>query len=100
MDRPSGILNRMKQPAAEPTTKRSVDVTGLPDEAVRALESLVSLLKKEHSQDAAGGSTSSHEKWQELFDGWMREVAGRSSRYPPDFVLDDSRETLYGGRGE
>jgi hypothetical protein len=30
----------------------------------------------------------------------MREVAARAGRYPPGFMVDDSRETIYEGRGE
>jgi len=31
---------------------------------------------------------------------WMREVAARETAYPPGFVVDDSRESIYEGRGE
>jgi len=30
----------------------------------------------------------------------MQEVATRIGRYPEGFVLDDSRESIYEGRGE
>ena len=38
--------------------------------------------------------------WKIKFDAWMGEVQGRAPRYPPGFVLDDSRETIYEGCGE
>ena len=33
-------------------------------------------------------------------DAWMADVQKRAHRYPPGFVLDDSRESIYEGRGE
>lgn len=33
--------------------------------------------------------------WQAELDAWKRDAEGRAGRYPPGFVLDDSRETLY-----
>jgi hypothetical protein len=39
-------------------------------------------------------------QWLAEFDAWMRGVAARESAYPPGFVADDSRETVYEGRGE
>ena len=29
------------------------------------------------------------------FEEWMRVVESRADRYPPGFVLDDSRESMY-----
>ena len=40
------------------------------------------------------------EEWQRRFQAWMGEVASRADRYPPGFVVDDSRESIYEGRGE
>lgn len=37
---------------------------------------------------------------EQRFGEWMREVEGRASRYPPGFVADDSRESIYEGCGE
>jgi hypothetical protein len=42
----------------------------------------------------------SPDDWRQLFDAYMREVAARAARYPAGFVLNDSRETIYEGRGE
>jgi hypothetical protein len=33
--------------------------------------------------------------WRAELDAWKRDAEGRAGRYPPGFVLDDSRETLY-----
>jgi hypothetical protein len=49
---------------------------------------------------AAGTSSTASGDWQRNFDAWMKEVAGRAGRYPPGFELDDSRESIYEGRGE
>jgi hypothetical protein len=43
---------------------------------------------------------SSPDDWQGRFDAYLREVAARAGRYPPGFAVDDSRETIYEGRGE
>jgi hypothetical protein len=75
-----------------------VDVTGLPEEAIRAVESLVSLLKKDGPP--AGPSSLPTQEWVRQFDAWMQEVKARAHRYPPGFVVDDSREAIYEGRGE
>jgi hypothetical protein len=34
------------------------------------------------------------------FAEWMAQVQERASRYPAGFVVDDSRESIYEGRGE
>jgi hypothetical protein len=33
--------------------------------------------------------------WQAELIAWKRDAESRSGRYPPSFVLDDSRETIY-----
>jgi hypothetical protein len=40
------------------------------------------------------------DEWKKSFDAWMGDVRGRAHRYPPGFVLDDSRESIYRGCGE
>ena len=42
--------------------------------------------------------TLTDDEWQKGFDTWMKEVEARADRYPPGFVLDDSREAIYGER--
>jgi predicted transcriptional regulator len=41
-----------------------------------------------------------YDQWLTEFNSWMNAVASRSNAYPPDFKLDDSRESIYEGRGE
>ena len=38
--------------------------------------------------------------WKKTFDAWMAEVHARANRYPPGFLLGDSRESIYEGCGE
>jgi hypothetical protein len=36
--------------------------------------------------------------WQAELEAWKRDAESRAGRYPPGFVLDDSRETLHRDR--
>ena len=38
------------------------------------------------------------EAWQAVFDAMRRDAEKRADRYPPGFVLDDSRDTIYNER--
>jgi hypothetical protein len=40
------------------------------------------------------------EAWQREFDAWTREIESRAGRYPPDFRVQDDRESIYGEREE
>ncbi len=42
----------------------------------------------------------SPEERHKAFDEWMALIQQRADRYPPGFVADDSRESIYDGRGE
>jgi antitoxin (DNA-binding transcriptional repressor) of toxin-antitoxin stability system len=44
------------------------------------------------------GQVLSGDDWQRELDEWCRDAQSRANRYPPGFVLDDSRETIYGER--
>jgi len=33
--------------------------------------------------------------WRAELEAWKRDAKSRADRYPPGFVLDDSRETIY-----
>lgn len=35
------------------------------------------------------------EAWRVELDAWKADAEGRADRYPPGFVLDDSRESIY-----
>jgi hypothetical protein len=71
--------------------KRAVDVTGLPEEAVQAVESLVSTLR----QQATSGTThASYEDWSKALHEWV------ASHKPMSNPADWSRESIYAGCGE
>jgi hypothetical protein len=79
----------------EPTAQqpqRSIDVTGLPEEAIRAVESLVSLLRPRPGP--SGSAFSSPEEWAKAIRAWAEshKTLGTSA--------DWSRESSYAGRGE
>lgn len=81
-----------------PTPQGSViDLTGLPENAVEAVRTIVDALRQ---QAALPPPPPSEDDWQRTFDAYLRDVAARSARYPEGFLLDDSRETVYEGRGE
>jgi hypothetical protein len=84
--------------AQQPEYQRSIDVTGLLEEAIRAVESLVALLRGQAA--STPWAPASLDEWTKRFDAWMQEVAARAGQYPPGFVVDDSRETIYEGHGE
>ena len=71
--------------------KRTVDVTGLPEEAVKAVETLVISLRQQASH---GASLTSCKEWSRALRSW---AAG----HPPVMhSVDWSRESIYAGRGE
>ena len=76
-----------------PPTPGTLDLTGLPDEAVRAIESLVSLLKTRSGLPAMAARPSPEE--------WTRSLLEWAASHPQRAgELDDSRESIYAGRGE
>jgi len=73
-------------------TSRTIDVTGLPDEAVRAMQSLVAILR---TQPGAGGpSFASREEWASAVRAWAE------SHQPGATSADWSRESIYAGQGD
>jgi hypothetical protein len=73
--------------------KREIDVTGLPEEAIRAVQSVVSLLRGQPGTE--GPLTfSSRQEWAKAIREWAE------SHPRIDKPADDSRESIYAGRGE
>lgn len=70
----------------------SLDLTGLSQEAAATVENLVRLLRSN------GGSVPSNvlapEEWSVRLRNWA------ASHVKREIVIDDSRETIYAGRGE
>jgi putative addiction module component (TIGR02574 family) len=88
--RATGILQGMEATAQQP--QRSIDVTGLPEGAVRAVESLVSLLRPRPGP--GGPAASSPDEWAKAIRAWAE------SHELPGTSADWSRESIYTGRGE
>ena len=71
---------------------QTIDVTGLPPEAVTVVESLVNLLR---SRDIPAPTPQTDpEAWSRALRRWAESHPKR------DIVIDDSRATIYEGRGE
>ncbi len=75
-----------------------IDLTGLPEQAAEAVRTIVETMRQQAA--APLPPASSPDEWRRQFDAYMREVAARAGTYPEGFVVDDSRETIYEGRGE
>jgi hypothetical protein len=73
-------------------TARSIDVTGLPEDAVRTVERLVSQLRGQQNPNTERrgiGSFASYEEWSKALREWAASHPKR------DTLADDSRETIY-----
>jgi hypothetical protein len=86
------MLEDMKH--TEQHTTRTVDVTGLPEEAVRAVEALVSQLRGQTAPQGASLPFSSRQEWIQAIRAWA------ASHKPEGTSADWSRESIYAGRGE
>jgi hypothetical protein len=81
---------------------QTIDVTGLPPDAVRRLQSLVDALRKQFDPAAGAEPPATEappsqlppEEWVKWFRAWAESHPKR------DIEIDDSRETIYEGRGE
>lgn len=73
---------------------RAVDVTGLTDEAVKAVEAYVAALR---AVPTAVQPPPRVETTDERVARFLTWVDGRTSRNPS---MDDSRDSIYEGRGE
>jgi len=80
-----------------PDQTKVIDLTGLPEKAVEAVRALVEGMRKQAATQSAPTATG---EWDKQFDAWMREVTARAGRYPEGFIVEDSRESIYKGRGE
>jgi len=73
---------------------RSIDVTGLSEEAIRAVRSLVAQLRDQPARLAGTTSFSSREEWAKAVREWAESHPKR------DTIADDSRESIYADRDE
>jgi len=73
-------------------SKREIDVTGLPEEAIQALQSVISVLREQTG--AKSPSFLSREEWAKAIKQW-------AENHPRiDKPADDRQESIYTGRGE
>lgn len=87
--RHSAILQSMQTSAQ--TGRRSIEVTGLPEGAIRALEALVAALR---IQQNPGSAHASYEEWSSALREWVQSHPKRETS------ADWSRESIYTGRGQ
>jgi hypothetical protein len=64
------------------------------------LEPLLDRIAEAESVSPSQTPAPSAAQRQEAFAEWMSQVQHRADRYPPGFVVDDSRESIYEGCGE
>ena len=79
----------MDQAPSQPS--QTVDVSGLPENAVREVQSLVTALRQ---QSAPSLVNAPYEEWSKALHEWAE-----SHRAAPH-AADWDRESIYGGRGE
>jgi hypothetical protein len=72
--------------------QQTIDITGLSTESVRAVEALVNMLRAKEIE--ASPNLRDPEAWSAALHRWAE---GHPKR---EIVIDDSRETIYSGRGE
>ena len=72
-----------------PSTTRSIDLTGLPEEAIRAIESLVFLLRQQAAAPSPTHTFASREEWIQASRAWA------ASHTPQGSNADWSRESIY-----
>lgn len=70
----------------------TIDVTGLSPEALYLVQGLVNLLRK--VPQTIPPNIADPEAWERALRSWIDSHPKR------DIVIDDSRETIYAGRGE
>ena len=70
----------------------AIDVTGLSRDSIRIVEELVRSLRSQESEQS--WCLRDPEGWRKAFREWAESHPKR------DIVIDDSRETIYAGRGE
>ncbi len=75
----------------------TIDVTGLPQTVIEDMRRLVATLRQKFSPESPAAGPEG-----ELPpDEWIARLQAWSESHPKrEIIIDDSRETIYGGRGE
>ncbi len=71
--------------------RRSIEVTGLPEEAIQALETLVASLRNQENERA---TYSSYEQWSSALREWVK------SHPKSETIADWTRESIYADRSK
>ncbi len=71
---------------------QTIDVTGLSSQAIQTLESLTQFLRSKETNQ--GFNRRDPEAWSQALRRWAASHPVR------EIVIDDSRESIYSGRGE
>ena len=71
------------------STPQTIDVTGLPEAAIRTIQILVDRLREEQTQVKMPAAFSSREEWADAVRAWADSHPKREK------LADDSRESIY-----
>jgi hypothetical protein len=82
-----GMMQTMEHTTRQGT--RSIDLTGLPEDAVRAVESLVSALREHATRPSSIPRFASRDEWIQAIREWAGSHTAKGSH------ADWSRETIY-----
>jgi hypothetical protein len=79
-----------------------IDITGLSNEAAQAVETLVSLLRTKTESQAVQqvAATNITPQTEMSYEEWSRRWRAIISAHQTNAIADDSRESIYEGRGE
>jgi hypothetical protein len=72
----------------------TIDVSGLPESIVNGLRQLVDSLRERQGKNSTAPPNETPEEWAQRFMAWVESHPKRSIEF------DDSRESIYSGRGE
>ncbi|ODT98973.1 MAG: hypothetical protein ABS79_05065 [Planctomycetes bacterium SCN 63-9] len=86
-----GVEIESKGTASDP---QSLDLTGLPPSVISELKGLVAALRDNLATIPKPPRDESYGAWERRLDAWIRSHPVRET------TIDDSRESLYSGRGE
>lgn len=74
---------------------QAIDVSGLSAEQVQAVEAIVNGYRKQNETQSNGPPL------EETAEEWFRRLVAWTESHPKrEIEIDDSRETIYAGRGE
>jgi hypothetical protein len=78
----------------QPSPKATLDLTGLPDQAVDAIRTLVETIRQQTAAPGGSARFSSREEWVQAIREWAKSHPAQPTS------ADWSRESIYDGCGE